>query len=149
MDLHFIAQQLSNFFDGELFENTQLETYVRLAYDSICVDCNRESLPDVLQGTVLKKAFVLCFLFNSAKILQTEAANLEGISSLAGIPSLAGITSIKEGDTQMNFSSENSATTARGYGVLSKALIDQFNKDISLEVERFRVMRWRHDFKSI
>lgn len=143
MDLHFIAQQLSNFFDGELFENTQLETYVRLAYDSICVDCNRESLPDVLQGTVLKKAFVLCFLFNSAKILQTEAANLEGIASLAGI------TSIKEGDTQMNFSSESSATTARGYGVLSKALIDQFNKDISLEVERFRVMRWRHDFKSI
>ena len=143
MDLHFIAQQLSNFFDGELFENTQLETYVRLAYDSICVDCNRESLPHVLQGTVLKKAFVLCFLFNSAKILQTEAANLEGISSLAGI------TSIKEGDTQMNFSSESSATTARGYSVLSKALIDQFNKDISLEVERFRVMRWRHDFKSI
>ena len=143
MDLHFIAQQLSNFFDGDLFENTQLETYVRLAYDSICVDCNRESLPDVLQGTVLKKAFVLCFLFNSAKILQTEAANLEGIASLAGI------TSIKEGDTQMNFSSENSATTARGYGVLSKNLIDQFNKDISLEVERFRVMRWRHDFKSI
>lgn len=143
MDLHFITQQLSNFFDGELFENTQLETYVRLAYDSICVDCNRESLPDILQGTVLKKAFVLCFLFNSAKILQTEAANLEGIASLAGI------TSIKEGDTQMNFSSESSATTARGYGVLSKALIDQFNKDISLEVERFRVMRWRHDFKSI
>lgn len=143
MDLHFIAQQLSNFFDGELFENTQLEIYVRLAYDSICVDCNRESLPDVLQGTVLKKAFVLCFLFNSAKILQTEAANLEGIASLAGI------TSIKEGDTQMNFSSESSATTARGYGVLSKNLIDQFNKDISLEVERFRVMRWRHDFKSI
>ena len=143
MDLHFIAQQLSNFFDGELFENTQLEIYVRLAYDSICVDCNRESLPDVLQSTVLKKAFVLCFLFNSAKILQTEAANLEGIASLAGI------TSIKEGDTQMNFSSESSATTARGDGVLSKALIDQFNKDISLEVERFRVMRWRHDFKSI
>lgn len=143
MDLHFIAQQLSNFFDGELFENTQLEIYVRLAYDSICVDCNRESLPDVLQSTVLKKAFVLCFLFNSAKILQTEAANLEGIASLAGI------TSIKEGDTQMNFSSESSATTARGYGVLSKALIDQFNKDIALEVERFRVMRWRHDFKSI
>ena len=143
MDLHFIAQQLSNFFDGELFENTQLEIYVRLAYDSICVDCNRESLPDILQSTVLKKAFVLCFLFNSAKILQTEAANLEGISSLAGI------TSIKEGDTQMNFSSESSATTARGYGVLSKNLIDQFNKDISLEVERFRVMRWRHDFKSI
>lgn len=143
MDLHFIAQQLSNFFDGELFENTQLEIYVRLAYDSICVDCNRESLPDVLQSTVLKKAFVLCFLFNSAKILQTEAANLEGIASLAGI------TSIKEGDTQMNFSSESSATTARGYGVLSKNLIDQFNKDIPLEVERFRVMRWRHDFKSI
>lgn len=143
MDLHFIAQQLSNFFDGDLFENPQLATYVRLAYDSICVDCNRESLPDVLQGTVLKKAFVLCFLFNSAKILQTEAANLEGISSLAGI------TSIKEGDTQMNFSSESSATTARGYGVLAKSLIDQFNKDISLEVERFRVMRWRHDFKSV